>query len=62
MDQKKLFDRFYRVENEKVQNVSGFGVGLFIVSEILKYHDSKIHVESEEGKGSTFYFYLDLVK
>ncbi len=57
-DQKRLFERFYRVDNEHVANISGFGIGLFIVAEILKYHDSTIEVESELGKGSTFSFYL----
>lgn len=60
-DQKKLFDRFYRVQNERVKTVSGFGIGLYLVSEILKYHDSKIEVKSEEGKGSTFYFTLETI-
>jgi PAS domain S-box-containing protein len=60
-DQKKLFDRFYRVQNERVKTVSGFGIGLYLVSEILKYHDSKIEVESDEGKGSTFYFTLETI-
>ena len=59
--QKQLFTRFYRVENEKVKTVSGFGVGLYIVSEILKYHNSKIMLDSKEGEGSTFYFFLDAV-
>lgn len=57
-DQKRLFERFYRVENEKMKTISGFGIGLYLVAEILKYHDSKIEVESEEGKGSTFWFEL----
>jgi len=61
-DQQKLFDRFYRVQNEKVQHISGFGIGLYLVSEILRYHNSKIMVESEEGKGSRFYFRLPVVK
>jgi len=60
-DQQKLFDRFYRVRNEKVQHISGFGIGLYLVSEILRYHNSKIMVESEEGKGSRFYFRLPVV-
>ncbi len=58
-DQEKLFNRFYRVDNERVKTVSGFGIGLYIVSEILLYHNSKIMVESMEGKGSTFYFSLN---
>jgi PAS domain S-box-containing protein len=45
-DQKKLFDRFYRVQNEKVKTVSGFGIGLYLVAEILRYHDTTIEVES----------------
>lgn len=61
-DQKNLFTRFYRVENEKVKTVSGFGIGLYIVSEILKYHNSQIMLDSVEGKGSTFYFSMDVVK
>ncbi|HEY0899341.1 MAG TPA: ATP-binding protein [Sphingobacteriaceae bacterium] len=60
--QKKLFNRFYRVENEKSKTVSGFGIGLYLVSEILRYHDSNILVESEEGNGSTFSFNLESVE
>lgn len=58
-DQKRLFSRFYRVEHEKMKTVSGFGIGLYIVSEILKVHNSAIEVESTEGKGSTFSFALE---
>jgi two-component system sensor histidine kinase VicK len=57
-DQPKLFDRFYRVENEQVGMVSGFGIGLYLSAEIIKLHQGKIWVESEIGKGSTFYFIL----
>ncbi|SDG11928.1 PAS domain-containing sensor histidine kinase [Mucilaginibacter gossypii] len=59
-DQDKLFERFYRVENERIKQVSGFGIGLYLVAEILKYHNSQIAIESEEGAGSTFYFKLPL--
>jgi two-component system sensor histidine kinase VicK len=58
IDQKRLFERFYRVQNEKIKTVSGFGIGLYLVSEILRYHHSNIEVESKEGVGSTFYFLL----
>lgn len=61
VDQKRLFERFYRVENEKLKNVSGFGIGLYLVAEILRYHGSSIHVESEDDKGSMFYFDMDEV-
>ena len=60
-DQKKLFERFYRVENEEMANISGFGIGLFIVAEILRYHDTEILVDSEKGIGTTFKFYLSQV-
>ncbi|MXV16492.1 PAS domain S-box protein [Hufsiella ginkgonis] len=58
-DQQRLFDRFYRVKNEKMRTVSGFGIGLYLVSEILNYHNSSISVISKEDVGSTFFFYLD---
>lgn len=57
-DQRNLFTRFYRVKNEKAKNISGFGIGLYLVAEILRYHGSKIEVTSEENVGSTFSFTL----
>lgn len=52
-----LFDRFYRVD-EKSQRYAGLGLGLYISSEIIRRHNGYIHVESEEGKGSTFSFVI----
>jgi two-component system sensor histidine kinase VicK len=57
-DQEKLFQRFYRVESDKMKNISGFGIGLYISSEIMHRHKGTIGVESDEGKGATFYFTL----
>lgn len=57
-DHKKVFQRFYRVDNEKIRNVSGFGIGLYLSNEIIQCHKGKIWVESAEGLGSTFYFSL----
>lgn len=54
----KLFDRYYRVENEHTKHISGFGVGLYLSSEIVKHHEGRIWVESGNGTGSTFYFTL----
>ncbi|MES3017243.1 MAG: PAS domain S-box protein [Bacteroidota bacterium] len=59
-DQTRLFERFYRANNDKLQMVSGFGIGLYLVSEILRFHDSKIELKSEENFGSTFYFSLNI--
>jgi two-component system sensor histidine kinase VicK len=57
-DQEKLFQRFYRVENEQMKHISGFGIGLYLSSEIIQRHKGKIWVESAESKGSTFFFSL----
>jgi len=57
-NQQRLFQRFYRVDNDQSRNISGFGIGLYLVSELLKLHDSEIKVQSTVGKGSVFYFDL----
>jgi PAS domain S-box-containing protein len=56
----RLFDRFYRAGNAQAQHVSGFGVGLYIVRQIVELHGGQIKVESEEGRGSTFTICLPL--
>nr|WP_067060249.1 PAS domain-containing sensor histidine kinase [Mucilaginibacter sp. L294] len=58
LDQKRLFEKFYRVKDEKIKTISGFGIGLYLVAEILRYHDTEIKVESTEDVGSTFYFMM----
>ncbi len=50
-----IFDRYYRDERTK-RDVVGSGLGLSIVKEILRLHKSKYGVQSEVGKGSTFWF------
>jgi signal transduction histidine kinase len=60
-DQEKIFQRFYRVEGKNEKTFPGFGIGLFIASEIIKRHNGKIGVESEPGKGSVFYFSLPIL-
>lgn len=54
-DRKKVFGKFYRVQNKQTQNIEGAGLGLYITREIVKNHKGKIKVTSEGiGKGSTF--------
>lgn len=60
-DLPKVFDRYYRVQTTHTQHISGFGIGLYLSAEIIHRHNGEIWVESESGKGSTFYFSLPLV-
>ncbi|MFQ6050724.1 MAG: MEDS domain-containing protein [Candidatus Hydrothermarchaeota archaeon] len=55
-DQKRIFDRFYKVESSLTRSVEGTGLGLSIAKGLVELHGGKIWVESELGKGSTFYF------
>ncbi len=58
--QKMIFKRFARSENVKKMKLPGVGLGLFISSEIIRYHQGRIGLESEENRGSTFWFTLPL--
>ncbi|HIE80540.1 MAG TPA: sensor histidine kinase, partial [Nitrospinaceae bacterium] len=54
-DMKKIFRKFYRVQNKDTQNIEGAGLGLFISSEIIKNHKGRLKVSSSgRGKGSIF--------
>ncbi|HTI08305.1 MAG TPA: PAS domain S-box protein [Puia sp.] len=56
---KNVFSRFYRVAGLPA-HIQGLGMGLYISNEIINGHRGKMWVESELGKGSTFYFSLPL--
>lgn len=56
---KRIFRRFYRVQNVETQKEKGTGLGLFIVASIIKNHGGKIRVESKgEHRGSRFIIQL----
>ncbi|WP_424357162.1 ATP-binding protein [Methanocella sp. MCL-LM] len=52
----KLFNMFLRVPDERSRKVDGTGIGLVIVKKIVTTNGGRVWLESEPGKGSTFYF------
>jgi signal transduction histidine kinase len=53
-----IFDRFFRVKNEKTRYINGTGLGLAIVKSIVEAHHGTIEVESEVDKGTCFSVYF----
>ncbi len=51
---KKIFERFYQVDQSLTRQRGGCGLGLGIVQQIVRAHDGDVQVESEPGKGSVF--------
>jgi signal transduction histidine kinase len=54
--QRIIFDRFMKIDNHKQHLYRGTGIGLFLSKQLVEMFGGKIWVESEIGKGSTFYF------
>jgi signal transduction histidine kinase len=55
-----LFKKFYRIKNDASRRISGTGLGLYIVKQMVEAHAGEIWVESKLNEGSTFYFSLPL--
>lgn len=53
-----LFQKFYRVDNSATRTIGGTGLGLYLTRRIVELYKGQIWVESEVGKGSTFYINL----
>lgn len=58
-DQKKIFDKFYRVSSGLVDSTKGTGLGLSLVKQIMTVHNGDVFVESNIGNGSTFRLQFD---
>ena len=56
---KRLFERFYRVDNSGSRSSGGSGLGLAIVKHIIDAHNEKLYFESDYGVGSEFSFTLE---
>jgi len=50
----RLFERFYRVDEDRDRRKGGTGLGLAIVKHVMRAHNGQVAVESEPGRGSTF--------
>ncbi|MGM0414530.1 MAG: ATP-binding protein [Bacillota bacterium] len=58
--QRRIFERFYRVDKARSREKGGTGIGLSIVKHIVQNHGSNIEVESQPGEGSLFRFSLEI--
>lgn len=59
-NQAQLFERHSRIHRPEFKKIKGTGLGLFIVRSVARRHGGNAWVESEEGKGSTFYISIPL--
>ena len=60
-DQLLIFQRFFRVKDEKTRYINGTGLGLAIVKSILASHQGRIKLDSQQGEGSTFSVFLPIL-
>lgn len=54
-----IWDRYYKVDKKHKRAIMGTGLGLSIVKKVIKLHGENYGVESQVGKGTTFWFELE---
>lgn len=59
---KRIFDPFYRLNNENPADKAGLGLGLAVVKELVDWHNGRVWVESKLNEGSTFFVMLPVVQ
>jgi signal transduction histidine kinase len=59
-EQRRIFDKFYRVPSPENERIVGTGLGLALVSHIVEAHEGRLEIDSTLGKGSAFSIYLPL--
>jgi signal transduction histidine kinase len=59
-EQERIFDRFTRVDNSLTRQTPGAGLGLFLARAVVEAHGGRVWVESQPGRGATFWFTLPI--
>lgn len=59
---KRIFEKYYRISTGDMHTTKGFGIGLYYVKTVIKAHQGKITVQSENRNGSTFLIVLPVIK
>ena len=60
--QKDLFKKFSRIQSPLAKTVSGTGLGLYVAKQLTERQGGKVYVDSQDGQGSTFSFFLPVAK